>query len=428
MATKMLKKLLLILFLFNFTISPAWAVKSVQEQRKEWNTWLTGLKKEMRAKGISQKTINRAYKNDYFHEIKPIVLQHDKKQAEFVLTSDVYINKLVNQDKVAKARKHYKELNKKYKKLSQKTGVPLNYLVAFWGVETHFGYNKGKHHLIDGLTNLSYKNRRSKFFKQELYNVLKIMDKYDLSGEKMKGSWAGAMGHFQFMPSTYNAYAVDYDGDGIADIWDNFGDAIASAANYLSKLGWKADEPWGQEVLLPWNFDYDLVGLKKYKSVGEWKKLGVTATNGKALTLPENAAAGIILPDGRRGRAYITLSNFRRIMIWNRSINYALAIVKLAEYSQNTRKFSPLVEKANYKLTDKDILKVQHFANRTIKAGLKEDGRYGSKTAEAVKKLQKKWKLPQDGMPDYTLLNKIGKYKSKADFMPHPQPKKPRHS
>ena len=268
----MFKRLLFIIFLANFIISPAWAVKSVQEQRKEWNTWLNGLKKEMRAKGISQKTINRAYKSDYFHEVKPAVLKHDKKQAEFVLTSDAYINKLVNKDKVIKARQHYKTLTKKYQKLSQKTGVPINYLVSFWGVETHFGYNKGKHHLIDGLTNLSYKNRRSKFFKQELYNVLKIMDKYDLSGEKMKGSWAGAMGHFQFMPSTYNAYAVDYDGDGVADIWDNFGDAIASAANYLSKLGWKPNEPWGQEVLLPWNFDYDLVGLKKYKTVDEWKK------------------------------------------------------------------------------------------------------------------------------------------------------------
>lgn len=421
----MFKKLLFILFLTNFIISPAWAIKSVQEQRKEWNIWLANLKKEMRAKGISQRTIDRAYKDDYFHEIKPVVLQHDKRQTEFVLTSDAYINKLINQDKVSKARQHYKTLNQKYNKLSKDTGVPINYLVAFWGMETHFGHNKGKHHLIDGLTNLSYKNRRSKFFKQELYNVLKIMDKYELSGEKIKGSWAGAMGHFQFMPSTYNAYAIDYDGDGVADIWDSFDDAIASAANYLSKLGWKSDEPWGQEVRLPWNFDYGLVGLKKYKSVDEWKKLGITSVNGKTLTLPGDAPAGIILPDGRRGRAYITLSNFRRIMIWNRSVNYALGIVTLAEYSQNNKKFSPLVEKTRYKLTDEDILKVQHFANINIKANLVEDGRYGSKTAEAVKKLQKMWKLPQDGVPDYALLNRIKNYKKNTNFIPKPQPRKP---
>lgn len=424
----MFKKIFYIVVFLLLIHSPAHALKSATEQRQDWDKWLSGLKQEMINKGISKKTIKKAYSKDYFHEIKPVVLRHDKKQTEFVLTSDVYINRLVNKDKVAKARQHYKNLSKKYKKLSKETGVPLNYLVAFWGVETHFGYNKGKHHLVDSLTNLSYRNRRAKFFKQELYHVLKIMDKYDLSGEKIKGSWAGAMGHFQFMPSTYNAYAVDYDKDGVADIWDNFDDAIASAANYLSKLGWKPDEPWGQEVILPWNFDYNQVGLRKYKSVDEWKKLGVIGADGRALHLPEGATAGIILPDGRRGRAYITLSNFRRIMIWNRSINYALAIVKLSEYTKNSNKFSPLFEKAKYKLTDEDIVKIQHFANKTIRSGLKEDGRLGPKTHEAVRKLQQKWHIPQDGMPDYVLMNKIKAYKGRADFMPPLPQKKPKKS
>lgn len=423
--TGMVKKFLVIAFFVLFCFSDACAkIKTVEEQRKEWDAWLDGLKKEMIAKGISKKTIKNAYKDDYFHEVKEVVLQ-DKKQPEFILTSDAYINKLVNEGKVDKARKHYKELKNKYEKLSQDYGVPLNYLTAFWGVETHFGYNKGKYHLIDGLTNLSYKNRRSAFFKRELYHVLQIMDTYGLSGDKMMGSWAGAMGHFQFMPSTYNAYAVDYDGDGVSDIWDSFDDAIASAANYLSKLGWKADEPWGAEVKLPWNFDYNLIGSKKYKPVKEWKRMGIIGADGKALKLLDNAAAGIILPDGRHGRAYITLSNFRRIMIWNRSTNYALAIVRLADYIDNGKKFKPLSEQARYKLTDEDILSVQQFANRVLKANLKEDGRMGSKTAAVVKKLQKKWKLPQDGMPDYMLLNKIKKYKGKADFMVPPQPRKP---
>lgn len=401
------------------------AVKSVDEQRKSWDIWLNELKNEMISKGISKKTINRAYKDDYFHEIKEVVLQ-DKKQVEFILTADKYVNRLVNKNTVSKAREHYKKLEKNYRKLSEEYGVPLNYLVAFWGVETHFGYNKGKYHLIDGLTNLSYKNRRADFFKRELYHVLKIMDQYDLSGDKMMGSWAGAMGHFQFMPSTYNAYAIDYDGDGVADIWDSFDDAIASAANYLSKLGWKANEPWGQEIILPWSFDYTLVNnRKKLKSVKEWKKLGIIGADGKALRMPDEAAAGIILPDGRHGRAYIVLSNFRRIMIWNRSINYALAIVRLADYIGNNASFKELNEKNYYKLTNEDILVVQHFANRILNAKLKEDGKYGPKTAEAVRKLQKKWHLPLDGMPDYQLLSKIKRYKSSADFRIPPQPKKP---
>lgn len=422
----MIKKLLFFVISFLLFSNSCFAeIKSIDEQRKDWSVWLDKLKNEMIDKGISRKTIEKAYKNDYFHEIKEVALQ-DKKQPEFVLTSDKYINKLVNRNKVNLARKHYKELAPKYKDLCEKYGVPLNYLIAFWAIETHFGYNKGKYHLIDGLTNLSYKNRRAKFFKKELYNVLKIMNDYNLDGDKMLGSWAGAMGHFQFMPSTYNAYAVDYDNDGVADIWDNFDDAIASAANYLSKLGWKANEQWGQEVRLPWNFDYKLAGHKKYKTVKEWRKIGVIGINGKRLKLPDEAMADIIIPDGRHGRAYITLSNFRRIMIWNRSTNYALAIVKLADYIKYGNKYTPLKEKIRYKVTDEDILLVQNFANRILKSELKEDGKLGAKTTNATKKLQKKWKLPQDGVPDYNLIRKIRKFKSWNDFRIPPQPRKPK--
>ena len=398
----------LVLLLFSNTSFAK--IKSVEEQKLEWNDWLEDLKEEMLDKGISKKTIDKAYKDDYFHEIKEVVLQ-DKKQAEFILTSDKYINKLITQNKVNLAREHYKNLTPKYQRISDTYGVPLHYLISFWAVETHFGYNKGKYHLIDSLTNLSYKNRRATFFKKELYNILKIMDNYNLDSNKIKGSWAGA---------------VDFDNDGIADIWDNFDDAIASAANYLSELGWKADEPWGQEVILPWNFDYSLVGAKKYKKISEWIKIGITDIKGKKLKLPNDASATITLPDGRRGRAYITLSNFRRIMIWNRSTNYALAIVTLADYIKNNTQFSPLKEKHQYKLTDEDILTVQRFANKIIKAQLKEDGRLGSKTTTAVKKLQKKWKLPEDGMPDYQLLFKIKNFKSWKDFRVSPQPRKPR--
>ena len=422
----MIKRITFLVFWgFFLIISTANAsIKSVEDQKKEWNIWLENLKIEMIEKGISKKTINKAYKNDYFHEIKEVVLQ-DKKQAEFVLTSDAYINKLVNKDRVKKARYHYLELKPKYENISNQYGVPLNFLIAFWAIETHFGYNKGKYHLIDGLTNLSYKNRRSDFFKKELYNALQIMDTYNLDGDKIMGSWAGAMGHFQFMPSTYNAYAIDHDGDGVADIWDCFDDAIASAANYLSKLGWKVNEPWGQEVILPWNFDFQNIGTKKYKTVKEWKKLGVIGAEGRSIKLPDDASATITLPDGKRGRAYITLSNFRRIMIWNRSTNYALAVSIMADYIVSNNEYKPLNEKNYYKLTDEDILLVQRFANRILKANLKEDGKYGKKTALAVKQLQKKWKLTQDGMPDYLLLSKIKKFKSWADFRVPPQPKKP---
>ena len=193
------------------------SVKAYEKAPKEWLVWLDILKKEMISKGINEKTIQKAYKDQTYYHQKPEVVQKDKEQTEFILTSRDYVNKLVNEKRVGIARKHYKKLQKKYQKIEEQYGVPLNYLTAFWAIETNFGQNKGKYHIIDGLTNLSYKNRRSKFFKNELYNVLKIMEKFELENDKMMGSWAGAMGHFQFMPSTYNAYAIDYDNDGVID-------------------------------------------------------------------------------------------------------------------------------------------------------------------------------------------------------------------
>jgi len=413
-----------VLILWMFWLQVCLAAVDSKTPPKEWLTFLSSLKKEMLAKGISQKTLDRAFgKNTYYHP-KPDVVAQDKKQVEFVLTSRAYVNKLVSKERVAKAREEYKNLKKKYQKIEDDYQVPLNYLTAFWAVETNFGQNKGKYHLIDGLTNLSYKNRRSAFFKNELYNVLKIMDKFDLENDKMLGSWAGAMGHFQFMPSTYNAYAVDYDGDGVIDIWDNFGDSIASAANYLHDLGWKPDEPWGEVVTLPWDFDYTLTGYKIRKKVSEWATLGVRDQNGKPLKLKADWSASVIIPDGRKGRAYLILGNFRRIMIWNRSENYALAVGVLADYIASNRKYQPISSENQYALTNEDILDVQKFINKTMRLNLKEDGKLGPKTKEAVRKLQAKVKLHQDGYPDYTLLGKIKNYDPKKGFHAPVQPKK----
>ena len=418
-------RFILILSVFLMGVGASFAAdKEEVRPPKAWMTYLETLKKEMLAKGISQKTIDKAYGNNTYYHPKPAVVAQDKKQAEFILTSKEYINKLVSQSRVEKARKEYKRLQKKYKKIEEEYQVPLNYLTAFWAVETNFGQNKGKYHLIDGLTNLSYNNRRAKFFKSELYNVLKIMDKFDLEHDKMLGSWAGAMGHFQFMPSTYNAYAIDYDGDGVIDIWDSFDDAIASAANYLHDLGWKPDEPWGQAVELPWNFDYILAGYKTRKSVEEWEKLGVKGLGGKELSLNKDLKASVILPDGRKSQPYLIVGNFRRIMIWNRSENYALAVSILADYITSNTKYQPLSNKGQYAVTSDDVLKIQKFANKIMRLGLKEDGKFGPKTKEAVKKLQKRAKMHQDGYPDYMLLKKIDNYNPKLGFHVPVQPKK----
>lgn len=395
---------------------------------KEWTKWLNGLQKEMRDRGISQKTLDEAYKGKNYYHPAPKVVQYDKKQTEFVLTTCAYVNRLVNKERVKEARKQYKIVQSKYANVAKEYNVPLNYMVAFWGVETNFGQNKGKHNLIDSLTNLSYKNRRADFFKNELYNVLKIMEKHKLKGEKMRGSWAGAMGHFQFMPSTYQHYAVDFDGDKVPNIWNSFADALASAENYLTQLGWKKDEPWGMRIQLPWDFEYKEVGRKNYKTVAEWKSLGVKTFAGNSLPYADDLKAAVMLPDGRKGPAYLVTSNFNRIMIWNHSDNYALAVATLADYvAHPDKKWTPLEASQQYTMNSEEILQIQQFYNRYFGKKIKEDGRLGSQTRVAVKALQKAAKLPQDGYPDYRLLQKVQNYNSKtglAKVIPAKNPRK----
>lgn len=425
-----MKKILFYLFVLclGFVFPLQAAENKKVEVPEEWTSFVDKLQKEMLSRGISQKTIDKAYKGkNYYHKSSAAVKQ-DKKQVEFVLTTCAYVNRLVNKDRVVTARKKHKEIKKKYQKLADKYNVPLNYMVAFWAVETNFGQNKGKYNLIDSLTNLSYKNRRAKFFKEELYNVLKIMDRTNLSEDKIMGSWAGAMGHFQFMPSTYNHYAVDYDGDDVPDIWNSFPDALASAENYLTKLGWKHDEPWGTRVQLPWNFDFKEVGRKNTKKVEDWKKLGVLTFEGKALPYDDELKGSIILSDGRKGPAYLVFGNFKRVMIWNRSDNYAIAVVTLADYIADTdKKYVPLTAQQQYTMNSEEILQIQKFYNRFTGKKIAEDGKLGSQTRAAVKFLQHKARLPEDGYPDYRLLQKVQNYSSVKGFhtpAPHAKPKK----
>ena len=394
------------------------------ETPEVYTKWLNALKEEMIERGISEKTIDLAYgENDYYHP-DPEVVKIDRKQIEFVLTSTEYLNRVVNAQRVAKAREKYKQLYPLFKDMEEKYGVQINYLIAFWGMETNFGQNFGNYEVIDALTTLSYDKRRPKFFKEELFQALKIIDKWQVEPKQMEGSWAGAMGHFQFMPSTFNAYAVDYNGDGKIDIWHSFEDAIASAANYLSSMGWKPGQDWGMKVSLPWNFDYAMSGRDVKKTVKEWRKIGVKTKNNKQLELLDDEIVSIILPEGRKGAAYLIRENFRKIMNWNRSENYALAIGMLADYIKSDDKWTPAKMNPAVRVKTDDVLKIQAFINKLGWFKLDEDGMLGSKTRNAIKKVQKKANMPQDGYPDYQLLQKINRYNPKIGFaVPVPERK-----
>lgn len=416
------RSLLSFVFAMSFSAS-ACANMAPVEPADEFQHWIDNLKVEMLNKGISQKTIDKVYENVYYRP-NTHVLKSDRRQLEFVLTSSDYINRVVNQTRVEKGQKLYRDLKPILQPIEKKYGVPANYIIAFWGMETNFGSNFGGFNVVEALTTLSYDKRRPEFFKSELYQALKIIDAWDIDYTQMQGSWAGAMGHFQFMPSTFNAYAVDANNDGKIDIWHSFEDAAASASNYLSTIGWKPDEPWGMQVSLPWNFDFSMVGRNKKRTIKEWKKIGVRTIRNKQLPLGDSLKASIIVPEGQRGHAYLVLNNFHKIMNWNRSENYALAIGTLADYVASGKKWHKLEDNPALRLKTDDVIKVQSFINKLGWFKLDEDGNLGSQTREAVKKLQKEAKMPQDGYPDYRLLEKINNYNSEIGFsIPVPERK-----
>lgn len=393
-----------------------------------YTTWLEELKQDMINKGIKPDTVETVFEPNYYHP-KPEVVKIDRRQIEFVLTSTDYLNKVINNLKVKQGQKKYKELYPLFYDMEKNYGVPFEYIVAFWGMETNYGRNFGHFNIIEALVQMSYDKRRPAFFRAELYEALKMIDNWGIDYTKMEGSWAGAMGHFQFMPSTINAYAVDYNVDGKIDIWHSFEDAAASAANYLSKLGWKYDIPWGMEVSLPWDFDYALTGRKHLKTVSEWKKIGVKTAQNQVLPLDDNLKVSIIVPEGKKGKAYLITENFRKILVWNRSENYALGVGILADFIKSGKTWTAFEQHPSVRIKTDDIVRIQDFINKLGWFSLSTDGQLGPQTREAIKEVQKKAKLAPDGYPDYQLLQKINSYNPDIGFaIPVPLPKAQKNS
>ena len=304
--------------------------------------FLAGVRAEALQKGISAGTLDAA-----LADIKPIdrVIELDRKQPEFTLTFEQYVARVVNADRVALARTRYKENKALLDAVGRKYGVQPRFIVALWGIETNFGRSTGGFSVIASLATLAYEGRRAAYFRGELMNALEIVDKGHVTAAEMKGSWAGAMGQSQFMPSTFLSYAVDWDGDGKRDIWRDKGDVFASAANYLKQSGWNDSETWGRRVKLPAGFEAKLDGLKRPqgesrcaalgrltvdKPLKEWQAMGIRRTDGGDLPHADLSAA-LALPEGPTGPALLVYANFRATLRWNCSISFATAVGSLAD-------------------------------------------------------------------------------------------------
>ena len=289
--------------------------------------YVEGLKKEAIESGIDENTVNNAFKKVKFLHRS---VSSDKQQPEFKMTLDTYIPRAVPDWKIKQARKAYQDNYTLLQKIGKEYGVQPRFIVALWGVETNFGRLTGRHNVISSLTTMAYEGRRETLFKKQLFAALTILEQGHISQDKFIGSWAGAMGQVQFMPTSYLNYAVDYDGDGKKDIWNTPGDVFASAANYLKTEGWDDTYTWGRQVTLPKDFNIELAGLKQQKSLIEWQALGVRRYNGQALPNVD-LQASVVIPDDENGRVYLAYNNYKVLMHWNRSYYFATAVTYLSD-------------------------------------------------------------------------------------------------
>ncbi|WP_292917860.1 lytic murein transglycosylase [Nitrosomonas sp.] len=361
---------------------------------------ISRMKDQARVEGISDRTISQVLGNVRY---LPRVIELDRRQPEFTQTFANYFNARINEERVQRGRELLARHRALLRQIEQESGIPAQFLVSFWGLETNYGGFFGDFRVTDSLATLACDTRRSSFFTQELFNAMRIVDAGDIVVERMIGSWAGAMGHMQFMPSTFLRYAKDIDGDGRRDLWGSIPDAMGSAANFLRQLGWVAGLNWGQEVRLPPSFDYSLAGRDQLMNYAEWERLGVTAVSGTSLGPREHKAA-LLVPSGHQGPAFLVTQNFHVIMRWNRSEFYALSVGHLADRIAGATGLYRLPPIENVKISREQVRQLQKdLLSLGIDAG-EADGVLGSATRKAISRFQQKTQRIADGHLDTAVL------------------------
>lgn len=292
-----------------------------------FDQWLDGVRADARELGVSNSTLDMA-----LSDINPIarIIELDRRQPEGRLSFAEYLERQTPQSRIDRGRRLLQENRDLLSEIGTVYGVQPRFIVALWGMETSYGSFTGGYPVIEALATLAYDGRRSDYFRRELLKALQILDEGHIAIADMKGSWAGAMGQSQFMPSNFLSLAVDHDGDGRRDIWTTRADVFASAANFLAEAGWDDGVTWGRQVRLPAGFDPEMAGLGTKRTLDDWQALGIRRADGK--DLPAAAVnASLVLPDGPGGAAYLVYQNYRALMNWNRSTYFATTVGILAD-------------------------------------------------------------------------------------------------
>ena len=367
---------------------------------EDFKSWLDTFKEEAISKGITQKTLDSALSDV---QVLPQVIKLDRSQPEFIQTFTKYYQIRVNEQQIAKAQSLLNDNLEMFIKLEDNYGIPKSILLGFWSLETNFGSAKGDIPTISALVTLAYDGRRRDFFRQQLFETLELIQDSGIPLNELKGSWAGAVGQMQFMPTTLKSYGIDADGDGMIDVWRSIPDAMNSAANYLKSIGWHKDEAVVIQVQLPDNFDWEMAQLSVRKPVSEWFDLGVRPIEGRAFPDPSKKAS-VILPQGWRGPAFMIFDNFDVIMRWNHSLNYALSIALFADRLDGNKSLNLIYNEDSQALTFSQMMTLQqNLINNGFYSG-DPDGIPGNKTQMAIREYQKAHNLPADGYPSPGLL------------------------
>nr|MBC8211419.1 lytic murein transglycosylase [Gammaproteobacteria bacterium] len=359
----------------------------------EFETCLAALGERARSEGVDSAIVTSVLKDTRRLER---VIKLDRSQPEFTSTFADYYNRRVTTQRVEQGRALYDKHRDLLKRLQLEYGVPAHYLLAFWGLETNYGSYFGKIPTTDALATLSCDPRRASFFSDEFISALKIIATGDVELKRMRGSWAGAIGHVQFLPSVFLKYAVDGDGDSRRDLWGSIPDALASAANFLRGIGWKRELRWGREISLPQNFDYSLSGRDQKRSLTEWVGLGVTDAYGSALPLLAINAA-VLVPAGHRGPVFLVYDNFEVIMRWNRSEYYAIAVGRLADRIAGSVELTRAADPDSDPITLAEVKRLQQDLVLLGYDAGNPDGMFGPATRRALSRFQQAKGMIADG-------------------------------
>ena len=384
--------------IFMLTINPL----AFSEENRDFDAWLAALKSEARVARISAQTIDDTFKKAHY---LPRVIVLDRGQPEFISPFLSYVEKRVSPSRINQGRAALQEYDALLSQIEAQYGVPKQILVAFWGLETNYGSNKGSFSLPSSLMTLAYEGRRADFFRSQLLDAMRVVDEGHNTVDGLRGSWAGAMGHMQFMPTTLIKYGVDADADGRMNNWTSLPDAFSSAANYINTVGWRKGELAAVEVILPNNFDFSQAQLNTRKSTAQWVNLGVLEIEGNALPEQENTA--ILLPQGQFGPVFMIFSNFDVIMDWNRSVNYALSVVHLSNQFLSDKPIVVGEYAEKEALSFNQMWALQSKLNQLGFDCGQPDGFPGLKTQAAIRQYQATQYIAQDGYASPSLYQRL---------------------